>query len=197
MFEADWMNALSKVHWTVPLYIYIPVILYFAYRTIFEIPAEVMPGWERAAWFFGGLFIWTFFEYAVHRFIFHYNATSKIGKRFHFIAHGVHHDYPQDATRLVMPPSVSIPLALLVYFILYLIFGPVELAPVFTGFVLGYLVYDMAHYSVHHWNWKNAYFQRIKKHHMDHHFRDPDTGFGFTSDIWDQVFDSNRKPEKK
>ena len=193
MFEADWMNALSKVHYTVPLYIYIPVILFFLYQTIFVISAEAMPAWERVAWFFGGIGMWTFFEYAVHRFIFHYHPTSKIGKRFHFIAHGVHHDYPQDATRLVMPPSVSIPLACIVYGILWAIFGSPELSPAFAGFVLGYLVYDMSHYAVHHFNWKNPYFQRIKKHHMDHHFRDPDSGFGFTSDIWDKVFDTNRK----
>ncbi len=191
MFKNDTINALSKVHYTVPLYLYIPPILYFLYVTIFQTPAAEVSVLGRIGLWFAGVFTWTFFEYAVHRFIFHYNATSDIGKRFHFLSHGVHHDYPQDSTRLVMPPSVSLPLAVLFFFVFRGILGPYMMAPAFVGFLMGYLVYDMSHYAVHHFNWKFAYFQRIKKHHMDHHFRDPDYGFGFTSDIWDKVFDTN------
>ena len=33
----------------------------------------------------------------------------------HFIIHGIHHDHPNDKMRLVMPPSVSIPLAALFF----------------------------------------------------------------------------------
>lgn len=28
----------------------------------------------------------------------------------------------------------------------------------------------------------------IKEHHMKHHYKEPDAGFGFTSKIWDRVF---------
>lgn len=191
MFKNDTINALSKVHPTVPLYIYIPPILYFAYVSIFQIPLEAAGILERIGLFLLGIFTWSFFEYTIHRFVFHYKPTSKIGKRFHFIAHGVHHDYPQDHTRLVMPPTVSLPLAVLLFFSFRAIFGPMAMAPAFCGFLLGYLVYDMSHYAVHHFNWKHPYFQRIKKHHMDHHFKSPDHGFGFTSDAWDRVFGSN------
>jgi sterol desaturase/sphingolipid hydroxylase (fatty acid hydroxylase superfamily) len=191
MFKNDTLNALSKVHYTVPLYLYIPPILYFLYVTIFQTPVEQVSILGRVGLWFAGLFTWSFFEYGVHRFIFHYNASSEIGKRFHFLSHGVHHDYPQDSTRLVMPPSVSLPLAVLFFFAFSAILGPFMMAPAFVGFLMGYLVYDMSHYAVHHFNWKTAYFQRIKKHHMDHHFRDPDYGFGFTSDIWDKVFNTN------
>jgi 4-hydroxysphinganine ceramide fatty acyl 2-hydroxylase len=45
------------------------------------------------------------------------NLSSKLGEKIHFIFHGVHHDYPSDSRRLVMPPSVSIPLAILFYFL--------------------------------------------------------------------------------
>lgn len=195
MFKNDTLNALSKVHYTVPLYLYLPPIFYFAYVTIFQTPVDEVTALGRLGLWFAGIFTWTFFEYAVHRFIFHYNATTEIGKRFHFLSHGVHHDYPQDSTRLVMPPSVSLPLAVLFFFVFRGLLGPYMMAPAFVGFLMGYLVYDMSHYAVHHFNWKNAYFQRIKKHHMDHHFRDPDYGFGFTSDIWDKVFNTNLPPK--
>lgn len=191
MFKNDTINALSKVHYTVPLYLYIPPILYFAYVSVFQVPSAEVSILAKIGLFFAGVMVWTFFEYSVHRFIFHYKASSEIGKRFHFICHGVHHDYPQDSTRLVMPPSVSLPLAVIIYFSLFALLGEYMMAPAFTGFLLGYLVYDMSHYAVHHFNWKWSYFQRIKRHHMDHHFRDDDYGFGFTSDIWDKVFNSN------
>ena len=43
----------------------------------------------------GGLLVWTFTEYVLHRFFF-IEPRSEWGKTpFYF--HGVHHDYPQDA----------------------------------------------------------------------------------------------------
>ena len=37
----------------------------------------------------------------------------------HWIIHGVHHDHPNDPLRLVMPPAVSVPLAPVVFGVLY------------------------------------------------------------------------------
>lgn len=37
-----------------------------------------------------------------------------------FTFHGVHHDYPNDSFRLVMPPVVSIPLYVVMYMLLKL-----------------------------------------------------------------------------
>lgn len=36
MFENDFLEALSKVHWTVPLWLFVPVILYFLYSAVFR-----------------------------------------------------------------------------------------------------------------------------------------------------------------
>src|SRR5688572_8144807 len=93
MFKSDLLEALSKVHFLVPVFIFIPVILvcsYFAYERSIGIL-------EYIGLFFGGLFVWTLVEYIMHRFIFHYVPKNKLGLRLHFIFHGVHHDYPSDA----------------------------------------------------------------------------------------------------
>ena len=59
----------------------------------------------------------------------------------------------------------------------------------FGGFVGGYLAYDMIHYSVHHWtNMKSPLMRKIRRHHMAHHFRDTNKGFGVSSYAWDRVF---------
>ena len=62
-----------------------------------------------------GYALWTLFEYWLHRLVFHFEPDHGIGARLHWIIHGVHHDHPNDPLRLVMPPSVSIPLAAAVF----------------------------------------------------------------------------------
>jgi len=193
MFENDFLEALSKVHWTVPLWLYVPVVLFFLYRSLFtfELTIGIV-----ILYFAIGLFIWTFTEYFLHRFIFHYNAKSKFGNRIHFIFHGVHHDYPKDSKRLVMPPSVSIPLAVIFYVLFYYIFGPVLVSPFFAGFIVGYIFYDITHYAIHHFNMKNKFWLAIKNHHMLHHYKHSDKGFGVSQPAWDYVFGTTFPEEK-
>jgi len=193
MFENDFLESLSKVHWTVPLWLYVPVVLFFLYRSLFTF--ELLIG-TVILYFIIGLFIWTFTEYFLHRFIFHYNAKSKFGNRIHFIFHGVHHDYPKDSKRLVMPPSVSIPLAVIFYVLFYYIFGPVLVSPFFAGFIVGYIFYDITHYAIHHFNMKNRFWLAIKNHHMLHHYKHSDKGFGVSQPTWDHVFGTTFPEEK-
>ncbi len=61
--------------------------------------------------------------------------------------HGVHHDYPNDSKRLVMPPSISIPLASMLFYSFYYILGQISVYPFFIGFIGGYLFYDILHYN--------------------------------------------------
>ncbi len=185
MFEKDWMEVFSKVHFSVPLILYVPTTLYFLYRGIFMYNLGVI---AMIGWFIVGYLIWSITEYLLHRFVFHYEPKSKWGQRLHFIAHGVHHDYPNDSKRLVMPPSVSIPLAVLFFTMFYFILGSAWVNPFFAGFLIGYLSYDMTHYAIHHLNWKHPWFLKIKKHHMIHHYKDPDNGYGVSLELWDKIF---------
>jgi len=193
MFENDFLEALSKVHWTIPLWLYVPVVLFFLYRSLFTF--ELTIG-NVILYFAIGLFIWTFTEYFLHRFIFHYNAKNKFGNRIHFIFHGVHHDFPKDSKRLVMPPSVSIPLAVIFYVLFFYILGPVLISPFFAGFIVGYIFYDITHYAIHHFNMKNKFWLAIKNHHMLHHYKHSDKGFGVSQPAWDHVFGTTFPEEK-
>ena len=188
MFKSDFMEAFSRVHFTVPLYIYVPVILIMLYLSIFVYYISVL---NIVGLFIGGMAFWTLTEYLLHRFIFHHKAKSEFGKKIHFIFHGVHHDYPSDSKRLVMPPSVSIPLAVIFYFIFRLIFGQVLMLPFFAGFILGYLFYDISHYAIHHFNMHSKFWLAIKNHHMLHHYQDEFKGYGVSSPFWDYIFRTN------
>ncbi len=193
MFENKFFDYFSRVHYSIVLIVYLPVVAWFLYQS-FNAPQLTIAG--IIMWVLSGLFCWSIMEYTLHRFVFHYHPTSKTGKRIHFVLHGVHHDYPSDSKRLVMPPGASIPLALLIYWICLLVFGPVHTAPFFAGFVFGYIVYDMSHYAVHHITFKNKLFKAIKKHHMLHHYKDPNAGFGFTSTVWDKAFGTDFKKDE-
>jgi 4-hydroxysphinganine ceramide fatty acyl 2-hydroxylase len=188
MFKSDLLEALSKVHYLVPVFIFVPVILASTYIAFFVKNIGIVTYIE---FFIIGLFVWTFTEYIMHRFVFHYVPKNKIGLRLHFIFHGVHHDYPSDAKRLVLPPSVSIPLATAFYFLFNAILPANYVYGFFPGFILGYLFYDISHYAIHHFNFKGNIWKKIKQHHMLHHYQAPERGFGVSSPLWDKIFRSD------
>ena len=189
MFDSDLVESLSKVHPATPLVIYLPLVaagVYLAYSRM------GMPIATVAELFVIGWAAWTLLEYIIHRYFFHYQPSSRLGKQLHFIVHGVHHDYPNDAKRLVMPPAVSIPLAVLFYGLFFLISGRAAPA-IWAGFVAGYVCYDAIHYAIHHFPMKSGLLNRLKQHHLRHHFHDDHAGFGVSSPRWDYVFRTHRR----
>jgi len=185
MFENDFMEFFSRVHPSVPVILYLPFVFYFLYTSSVNHSIQWL---TIIGLFLSGLFSWTFVEYILHRFIFHFEAKSEFGKKIHFIFHGVHHDYPSDSRRLVMPPSVSIPLAIIFFFLFQYTIGDRMVFPFFSGFLIGYLFYDISHYAIHHFNMHSKLWLAIKNHHMLHHYHDSNKGFGVSSPIWDLIF---------
>ncbi len=185
MFKNDFLESFTKVHYLTPVVIFVPVVLYFLYKSVFvfKLNALIILGLIAV-----GVLAWTFTEYILHRFVFHFMPSSEFGKRIHFIFHGVHHDYPNDSRRLVMAPTVSITLAVIFYSLFYFLFGESYVAPFFTGYVAGYIFYDMTHYAIHHYNFKSKFWLNLKKHHMVHHYMDGNNGYGVSSKLWDHVF---------
>jgi sterol desaturase/sphingolipid hydroxylase (fatty acid hydroxylase superfamily) len=206
MFRNNVFEKLTRVHPTIPHVIFVPVILsmwYLSYRRETGVA-------ETALLFLGGMLLWSFTEYVVHRFVFHvtqeaesrsHEAVSRLGadeaavsalddweQRRYWLVHGVHHDFPNDSQRLVMPPGVSIPLAVVFYYLFAVMVGAVYAPALFAGFVAGYLVYDTTHYAVHHHRSRTRVGRYLKKHHFRHHYMDPTKDFGVSSPIWDLVF---------
>src|SRR5207302_8499787 len=112
MFQSRFMEFFSHVHPATPLVLYLPVIAYFLYQAL----------WQRGlsiafvlALFAFGILIWTLLEYVIHRCVFHYEPKSRWGNFLHFMLHGVHHDYPNDDSMLVMSYVLIITLAVLYY----------------------------------------------------------------------------------
>ena len=186
MFDNPVLEFCSRAHPLTPLF-YGPVLAWFAYVGFVE------QGFLLAsALFVGGFLIWTLTEYWVHRTLFHFEPRSAMGRRMHYLWHGVHHDYPRDHTRLVMPLMSSLPLAVILYLGFRLLGGDWHPA-LFAGFAFGYITYDLTHYALHHWHLANPVFRWLKRHHLKHHFTDDTTGYGVSTPLWDFVFRTHHR----
>lgn len=133
-----------------------------------------------------GLLGWSFTEYALHRYVFHFEAQSEAVKRWVFIIHGNHHADPNDPLRNLMPPVVSLPVGALIGLACVSTIGPLG-AWVFFGFMLGYLIYDLAHYACHRWPMKSRFARMLKVHHMRHHHLKVRGNYAITGMAWDRL----------
>lgn len=183
MFASTRLDRFTRVHPAVPATLFTPVIV-----------ALLVVGIDRAGGARGALLVlagyasWTLTEYWLHRTVFHYEPTSRLGRRLHWMLHGVHHDHPNDPLRLVMPPTASVPLATAFCLVFWLLLGSVS-APAFAaGFLGGYLAYDMLHFYVHHHVPRGRIGRRLRELHLRHHFQDEERGFGVSAPWWDRVF---------
>jgi len=185
MFENELLEKLSRIHPATPFVVWIPVALGVLYWSW-------MRHWLSAGIYvglvLGGGLLWTFAEYVLHRWVFHWDNGTAFSKRVNFFMHGVHHEYPNDKDRLVMPLLMSAPLAVIFYSLFYFVFGAAAAPPIFVGFVAGYLCYDGTHYAVHHFRQRSRAGKYIRRHHMLHHYRDYEGAFGVSSPAWDVVF---------
>lgn len=182
MFKSQWFEVLSRTpFYLIPL-IYLPLGAF----ALYQVGISVL----SLEWVVCGFAFWTFSEYFLHRFFFHWTPPGKIGERLHFIYHGVHHDFPNDKARLVFAPILGLPLTYLHFWVYKMVFGLPNAYPFFCGYITGYVLYDLMHYALHHYNIKGSYWQKMKENHMRHHFADPEKGFGVSSPIWDHVFDT-------
>jgi sterol desaturase/sphingolipid hydroxylase (fatty acid hydroxylase superfamily) len=185
MFEnSRLLERLSRIRPATVLTVFLPLVAAAFYLSL----ASGRTALASAALFLAGAAFWTLFEYFFHRFIFHFEPESAFQTRLQFVMHGVHHQYPQDKDRLVMPITVSIPLAFLLLALFHLLMGTSAWG-FFSGFLAGYLAYDMMHYAIHHAKgFDSPLLSKIRRHHLAHHFRDTRRGFGVSSPFWDAVF---------
>jgi dihydroceramide fatty acyl 2-hydroxylase len=188
MFQSRVLDALSRVHPAVPVVIFSPVIVAMAAWSLSQVSVAGTVGLVA-----GGYALWTLFEYWLHRIVFHFEPQEGIGARLHWIIHGVHHDHPNDPLRLVMPPAVSVPLGAIVFAALYLIVAARYAPGLGGGFYAGYLVYDMTHYYLHHFQPRGRLSRMLRERHMRHHFQDDTRGFGISAPYWDEVFGTSSR----
>ncbi len=198
IFKNGFLESLSKTRPWVIYTIYVPLCSYMLYHSYAYL--NFSPG-LIAGLFFIAMLSWTLFEYAVHRYLFHWVAETERGKRLVYIFHGNHHEYPKDKERLFMPPVPSLMIGVLVFTLFsglsFLFAGTGNYAFIyFPGFVIGYLVYVSMHYAIHTMAPPKA-MKGLWRNHYLHHYKYPEKGFGVSTPIWDKVFGTSPEPETK
>lgn len=183
----NFLEPLSLTPWWVVPLVWLPPNLYIFYVG-FANQSKII---ALSFWVLG-LFVWSLVEYSLHRFLFHldyYLPDHPAFLTLHFTLHGVHHYLPMDRYRLVLPPTLFIFLAYPFY---RLVFGLLPFYMACSGFAggtLGYILYDVTHYVLHHTHLP-AFLQELKTYHLEHHYKNYELGFGVTSRFWDVIFDT-------
>jgi sterol desaturase/sphingolipid hydroxylase (fatty acid hydroxylase superfamily) len=185
VFKSEFLERFTHVHPLTPAIFWIPVVSWLFWRcfAIHRMSVALVFGLALL-----GFITWTLSEYLLHRFVFHLSTGTPLRARLQFLIHGLHHDAPQDATRLVMPPLPAVVLASALYALFKLALGSPRVEPFFAAFLTGYLCYDYIHYYVHHFNPRSRTMKMIKQHHMLHHYAEHGAKWGVSSPFWDYVF---------
>ena len=183
MFDRGLLERLSCAHprWLVALYGSLSLVL------LWQGWAAGLSTSSMALRYLGGLLVWTLVEYIAHRVSFHHPPTTTRQVAYGYLVHGVHHAYPDDSRRWVMPLTVTIPIAAALVALVWLSAGATGF-PALAGFLHGYLTYDLLHYFIHRGRMPTRLGRYLRQYHMQHHYAAPDRHFGVSSPLWDVVF---------
>jgi hypothetical protein len=140
-----------------------------------------------SALFVAGLVSFTWIEYQMHRRVFHLKPSTPARAKLQHTIHGVHHDFPDDKSRLAMPPLLSMTIATLLMLLLKWIVGKFSFA-FLAGFFTGYAAYLLVHYAVHAFRPPKNRLKILWKHHFIHHHKDDTCAFGVSSPLWDYIY---------
>lgn len=181
---AGW-DRFMKTNPVTPALVYVPIALFFLWRSY------KAPGFVGSTWllYVSGLFFWTLLEYGIHRGLLHF---ADVGARWNMglaQIHARHHEHPEDVSQVIISPIQTLPISLVVYWVIRIFLNAPRTGGIVAGVLTGYLAYETFHYAFHapvslRWKWLNA----LRKYHARHHFETPDARFGVTTPLWDFVF---------
>jgi len=185
IFSSDVLENMTHMQWWLVLILWVPVGLALMAGAFFRFG---MPLGQLLGWFVIGAAVWTLVEYILHRVIFHYEPHSTLGRKIHFLFHGIHHLDPWDATRLVFPPVLGLAFGIVIFSLVRLLL-PLDASLVaMAGLIVGYLSYDMSHYYSHHVKPGNRWGKFLRRYHLAHHHKEQHRLFGVSQPFWDIVF---------
>lgn len=193
LFRNTWLNRLTRTHIAIPVTLF---ILYAAGLLYYTKTATELGNLTIILMFLLGVFVFTFAEYAIHRWLYHPpEDASEQYQKFTYTIHGHHHAYPKDKQRLAMPPALAIVIGTLLLFLFELILDQYSFS-FLAGFMVGYALYLLVHYSVHIFKAPNNFLKALWINHSIHHYsEEEEILFGVSTPLWDYIFDT--LPKKK
>ncbi|GAA5990716.1 hypothetical protein JCM11641_008475 [Rhodosporidiobolus odoratus] len=196
LFGPSYLEIFTMTSWYVVPLIWLPIAAYIFRQSILQqltagVALSTALGRSGICFLVGNV-IWTLLEYGMHRFLFHideYLPDHPAALTLHFLLHGIHHYIPMDRMRLVMPPTLFVALQAPFTRLAHGLFPNWMANGIIAGSFTFYVLYDVMHYALHHTKLPE-YVRKQKSWHMDHHYKEPNLGFGVTSPIWDRMFNT-------
>jgi len=183
IFDREWMERLTCTRPWMLIALYVPMsaaLLWWGVRQGVDVRSLV-------AWYLAGVVVWSLVEYLIHRCVFHRAPTTHRQVAIGYVTHGVHHAYPEDPRRLVLPIVVTLPVGTALLVLDVLILGR-SAYPFFSGFMHAYLLYDLVHAAIHRGTLDTALGRSLRRYHLQHHYARPGRRFGVSSPLWDVIF---------
>jgi len=145
-----------------------------------------------------GLFSWSLFEYVMHRFIFHYDARSRLGRKFLYHAHVSHHENPTGKSQFSASLIMGLPIGAAYWPSAWVVTGSwVAASWMFIGLAAGFFSYKWVHFQCHHRRSRWRLLRYLRHYHLLHHYKTPELRFGVTSPLFDLVFGTFRAPSQR
>jgi sterol desaturase/sphingolipid hydroxylase (fatty acid hydroxylase superfamily) len=143
------------------------------------------------ACFCTGVFVFSFVEYAMHRWFFH--APQSVAAAIH----QAHHVHPREPSSLPCPSSAAV--ALTFWSLLSPVVGDQVACFFLCGLLVAYFYYAVLHHLQHSIRIKTVPLRWLQKRwaaHAVHHGR-TDTNFGVTTAFWDHVFGTHHASRRR
>ncbi|MGH7689378.1 MAG: sterol desaturase family protein [Gemmatimonadaceae bacterium] len=184
--RTPWLLRLSEspVNYWAAYVVDFVLMLFFLMWDVFRLRVGAV---EVVALFVAGLALWTFSEYAFHRWAYHMGfAMSKRG-------HERHHEDPTASITMpfIITPLVFLPLQQLIA----TGFGVRGFSTLLAGWFLGYIAYGLFHHILHRYSFPFAWYRHLQSQHRIHHAV-PDVNYGVTMRFWDRVFGTEFRPKR-
>jgi len=171
---------LSKTAYYADFYVYATVVV-----TATAIMTWRNSAYEASIWLLTaatGAFIWTLFEYLLHRFVLHHMAP--------FAAmHDAHHQAPRAFVGT--PTWLSMSVILGVVFLPAWALGSFNAASgLAVGVMAGFFWYGLVHHAIHYRRPRPLATRLLvaSRRHAQHHYSSESGNFGVTTSFWDHVF---------
>lgn len=142
-----------------------------------------------------GYFYWTFVEYLIHRFYFHWQPQKPWLQNMINSFHIYHHQVPTDLTVINSGWLTALMGTFLHFSILWVITAGSTAWSLFIllATLLTYNYYEWIHYLVHQRKFQSGFLSRLQAFHLTHHIL-AHQNFGQISFFWDHVFGTFTPP---
>lgn len=184
LFSNKFLERLTRTNFIVPVsfFYFVAIVCLVAAYWLPEISLL------KYFWLFPvGMVSFSLVEYLMHRFLFHFRVKTEREAQVQYSIHGVHHEFPRDKDRLVMPIVLSLLLSSLFFLLFTWLMGSTGII-FFGGFVAGYSTYLSIHYAIHAMKPPRNFLKYLWKHHSMHHYASVEAAFSVSLPIWDYLF---------